>query len=872
MSTTEKAILKASKSKIIYIGMILGFIFVCSSSFLAYHYMGETKKQRLQHIKQMAQISRNSIEPILVEYRNIHITLEEALEQIRNRVRQMVYTDQFGKNYIFMSSYDGIMLVQPFEPDKEMTDMWDLQDANGFYIIRALVKTAKSEEGEGYVSYYYQRPGEKTAQEKISFVIGVPELGCYIGTGQYMADIRKNQQVYLVITIILTTVLIALLFTLLWTSIKEIRIQNTKLLKAEREVTAIFNNTFQFISSLTPDGILKRANRSALKIIEKNEVDVIGKPFWETPWWKGEELTTHLKKAIEDGAKGKFSRFEAVHEQPNKKLIHVDFILSPVFDENGDVVWLLAEGRDITEQTKARNDLIKEKVFFEYIIQSIPGLFFLYKQESNRFLMKNWNSEQHEKILGYGPEELLDADISMFVSEDNIPVLNSLIAKVIKEGSIKVQVDTKTKDNRNIPVLYLVKHFTHSGHSYLVGTGIELTEKIKAEEEKKTLETMLAKSQKMESLGTLAGGIAHDFNNILSAVLGYAELVLADLSVDDPRRAKQRQVIKAAVRAKDLVNQILLFSRQAELELKPIRLELIIMEVLKLIRSTIPTTVEIKHNIPPCSGTILADATQIHQIIMNLCTNAYHAMRESGGILEVSLTALKISNEEFFHSEFMLKPGPYLRLEVSDTGHGMDSFTLNKIFDPYFTTKEKGEGTGLGLSVVHGIVKNYGGAIKVYSELGLGTSVHVYFPVVDEADEKITQQTGNLIPTGNEHLLLVDDDQMIVDMMKQSLNPLGYQTTTYSSGLEALEAFRGNPYKFDLVITDMTMPQMTGMELSKRILKLRPQTPIILCTGYSELITRERAKDIGIKSFLHKPILREILTRTIREVLDEEKI
>jgi PAS domain S-box-containing protein len=871
MSTFEKPILKASKSKIIFIGIILGSIFICFSGFLAYQYMGETEKQRLQHLKQMVQVARNSIEPVLVEYRDLNITTEKALEQVRNHVRKMVYTDHLGKNYIFMSSYDGIMLVQPFEPNKEMTDMWNLKDAHGLYIIKALVGAANSLEGEGYVSYYYQRPGEKTAQEKISFVIGIPELGCYIGTGQYMGDIRKSQQVYLTNTIILTSVLMILLFSLLWTSIQEISTQNAKLLKAERELTAIFDNAFQFIGSLTPEGILKRANRTALELIGKSEVDVVGKPFWETPWWKGEELQGRLKNAIHDCSNGKVCRFEAVHEHQIGGIIHVDFILSPVFDEDGVVVWLLAEGRNISEQTEARNELIKEKVFFENIIQSIPGLFFLYKQEGKHYLMKKWNSEQHEKILGYSPEDLNNAEITSFVNDENLPILNNLITKVIKTGSLKIQLDTKTKDNRKVPVLYLVKHFTYSGSSYLVGTGIELTEKIQAEEEKKALETLLAKSQKMESLGTLAGGIAHDFNNILSAVLGYAELVIEDLPAEDPAIEKQKQVIKAAVRAKDLVSQILLFSRQSELEMQPVQLEMIIIEVLKLIRSTIPTTVEIKQNIPSNSGTILADPTQIHQIIMNLCTNAYYAMRESGGIMEVSLTEIKISDEEFVHSDFILDPGNYLRLEVRDTGHGMDSATLNKIFDPYFTTKEKGEGTGLGLSVVHGIVKNYGGEIKVYSELGLGTSVHVFFPKFDEADKQKAQQTDNAIPTGNEHLLLVDDDQTIVDMMKQSLSPLGYQISSYISSKEALEAFRLDPYNFDLVITDMTMPQMTGMELSKRILEIQPQTPIILCTGYSELITREKAKAIGIRSYLLKPVLRQVLTRTIREVLDESE-
>lgn len=868
----EKSFLRLARRKIVSIGLIIGLLFVCSLSFLAYQYMEKTREQRLSYLKEAVQIARNTIEPILVEYRSQNISIETALKQTRDLVRRMVYKDQFGRNYIFMSAYDGIMLVQPFEVENEMTDMWDLKDANGIYIIRALTKVAKSKEGQGYVSYHYQRPGETSAQEKISFVIGIPELGCYIGTGQYMADINNNQLIYIVEMAGVTFVLLLLLFVMISASMKEIGTQNVMLRKAERELTAIFDNTFQFIATLSPDGRLVKVNRSALSLIGKKESDVIGRPFWETPWWTSDEIKSRLKTAINDCSKGEFSRFEVIHKTKTNELIYVDFSLSPISDDEGHIISLLAEGRDVSEQTKVRNELTKEKTFFNHLIESLPGSFFLYKKVGDQYLMKQWNRKLHEQFFGYPSAELLNAPITKFVADKDLPALNSAISRLLEYGHISVQIDTLTKDKKIIPFLYQATYIEYAGDSFIVGTGIEITEKIKAEEEKKKLEAMLAQSQKIDSLGTLAGGIAHDFNNILSAVLGYAELVLAKLPPEDASRKMQSQVISAAIRAKNLVNQILLFSRQSELEMKPVQLEMIVKEALKLLRSTIPSIIEIKQNVSSDSGTVLADSTQIHQIVMNLCTNAYHAMKIEGGILEVSLTEQSVSKEEFIHSEFGLHPGTYLRLEVSDTGHGIDSVTLGKIFDPYFTTKEKGEGTGLGLSVVHGIVKNCGGDIKVYSELGRGTKFQVFFPKVDEDSTDNFEQTVAAIQRGSERLLLIDDDQMILEMTKQSLNSLGYTVAAYSSSQEALEAFRADPAGFDLVITDMTMPKMTGMDLGKKIMSIRPQTPIVLCTGYSDLITREKAQAIGIKAFLYKPVLREALAKTIREVLDKKQV
>jgi CheY-like chemotaxis protein len=372
----------------------------------------------------------------------------------------------------------------------------------------------------------------------------------------------------------------------------------------------------------------------------------------------------------------------------------------------------------------------------------------------------------------------------------------------------------------------------------------------------------------MEAIGTLAGGIAHDFNNILTSVIGYTEMTLRNLPEDSLVRKNLDQILKAGFRATDLVHQILAFSRPKEQERKPVHVAGIIKEALKLLRASLPTTIEIRQNIadPPESGIVMGDPTQIHQILMNLCTNAADAMRARGGILDVSLVEVEMDSPAAALFPDM-KCEPYLSLTVSDTGHGMDNAVVERIFDPFFTTKEPGKGTGLGLAVAHTIVKEHGGGITVRSAPGEGTSFHVFLPSIKHRASREAEVIKEL-HTGNEHILFVDDEEDVVELACQMLESLGYRITAKAGSLEALAALRAEPYQFDVVISDQTMPHMTGAELAKEILKIRPDAPIILCTGFSETITPEMAKAIGIREFIMKPFAMRDLTDAIRRSLD----
>lgn len=399
----------------------------------------------------------------------------------------------------------------------------------------------------------------------------------------------------------------------------------------------------------------------------------------------------------------------------------------------------------------------------------------------------------------------------------------------------------------------------------IIGVGRDIDDRKKAELEKESLQAQLIQSRKMESIGNLAGGIAHDFNNILASIIGFTELALDEAERGSTIEDSLQEVYTAGKRAKDLVKQILAFARQSEEERKPIQPGQIAKEVLKLLRSTIPVTVEINQSIDSESF-VMGNPTQLNQVLMNLCTNAAHAMQESGGILEVTIKDIpvdQITDVEVKNT----KNEDYLEIIVSDTGVGIAPNIIESIFEPYFTTKGPGEGTGMGLAVVQGIVETHGGLMHVESKIHEGSIFTLYFPITRKRREDHTYRPENL-PTGVEKILFVDDEALIVKMGEQILSRLGYHVTSRTSSLEALELFRSKPDDFDLIVTDMTMPIMTGDQFATEVIAIRPDIPILLCTGYSNKMSAETAAAAGIRAFAYKPIVKADLAKTVRKVLD----
>ena len=516
------------------------------------------------------------------------------------------------------------------------------------------------------------------------------------------------------------------------------------------------------------------------------------------------------------------------------------------------------------QKRRAEEALKKEKAFIESALDTLTDAFFVFDLEGN-FL--RWNRVVN-KVTGYSDDEVSAATPTDFFAEEEVPRVLEAIERVLKKGHASLEASVVTKEGKRIPYEFtggLLRDDQGNPLSICV-VGRDITERRREEAEKRKLEVQLQQAQKMESIGTLAGGIAHDFNNILAAIMGYIQL--AYYGASEPIRLRQYldKTLKASYRAKGLTNQILAFSRKSEQEQKPVQVHLIVKEALKLLKASLPSTVEICQNIATESDTILGDSTQIHQVLMNLCTNAHHAIGEKGGVLEVTLSPVDLDAEATASCPD-LQLGPYVKLTVSDTGQGMDHATVERIFDPYFTTKEKGVGTGLGLAVVHGIVKSHSGSIRVSSKPGKGSTFNILFPRLEVGAEEEAKPLKAL-PSGHERILFVDDEEDLVEIGQQMLGRLGYEFVAGTSSIEALKAFRTQPDKFDMVITDQTMPNMTGAELAQELMRIRPDIPIILCTGYSEVISEDKAKAIGIREFLMKPLDIHDLAKAIRKVLD----
>jgi signal transduction histidine kinase/CheY-like chemotaxis protein len=403
---------------------------------------------------------------------------------------------------------------------------------------------------------------------------------------------------------------------------------------------------------------------------------------------------------------------------------------------------------------------------------------------------------------------------------------------------------------------------------------MEITDRMEAQASARKLGRQLQQSQKMEAIGTLAGGIAHDFNNILAVIMGYTELAKVHAKAECwnrkcPVSNDLDHILRASERAKELVRQILTFSRQQdEYEKTPLQLGPAVKEALVLLRASLPQSIEIRDNIACGDALVLANATQLHQVIMNLGTNAHHAMGESGGILSVEVEQIELGEFDKKSKNLLLAPGRYLLLKVCDNGCGMERSVLDKIFDPYFTTKPLGQGTGMGLAVVHGIVKSHEGLISVYSEPGKGTSFLIYLPQLLGKTVEDAQENNEEAPMGTERILLVDDEPLVAKMQARLLESLGYSVTDETDPLRALQLFTSGPEDYDLIFTDMTMPKMNGAALAQKILALRPDMPIILCTGFSELVNEAKARALGVKAFAMKPLVRKSIAEIVRKALE----
>ena len=759
--------------------------------------------------------------------------------------------------------------------------------------------------------------------------------------------------------------------------------------ETEQKLKAIFNHRFQMTGLLDTDGKVLMANDTVGRMVGVDSSELTGKHIWKLPhFFHSRELQLQIEASVKKASRGDPVSIETTHVDLEGNIRNVDFSLTPVKDDWGNIIYIIPEGRDITEKKLSEEKLIESERNYREIYNAGSDAIIIHDAETGKIVDVN---QPMLEMFGYNREEALKLEIGDLSSEESpytqieavkkiqrakkagpqlfewfachkggtcfwIEVALSIttiggkgrVLAVLRNITQRKQLDSELrlvkhsiehsaypffwiqKDSRLVyvneaacqslgytdaelctmhvndidpdfsmetwpefwgklksgktltfesrhgrkngevfPVEITANHLEFEGQEHLFAYVKDISDQIAYETRQKRLERQLQQAQKMEAVGTLAGGIAHDFNNILSSILGYTELAQFGEHDSEKPRHYFDEVLKAINRAKDLVSQILTFSRKQDQELKPLKAGVVVKEALKLLRSSIPVTIEIKSYIDPNCGLILADATRFHQIIMNLCTNAYQAMKQSGGLIKVNLRPFSCEYEIILSGGVLLEQGSYLKLEVADTGHGIPSEYVDRVFEPYFTTKEKGEGTGLGLAIVHGIVEDFNGKLDVISKVGQGTTFLIYLPVIGDINNKETK-LDNLpsLTGGNEHILFVDDEKSLVKFNKIMLESIGYRYTGFTKSSDALNAFADSPDDFDLVVTDMTMPYLTGDQLAREMREIRPGIPIILCTGFSDSLLSEQAKGVEFSGYLSKPILKKNMAAKIREVLD----
>ncbi len=595
---------------------------------------------------------------------------------------------------------------------------------------------------------------------------------------------------------------------------------------------------------------------------------------------------------------------EIVLRRPDGEPISALCNAGPIFDEQGKITGGIVAWRDITRQKQAEDELRRHRDHLEELVgertteleESSRKLqeevlerrkaeeAIRKSEEQYRLVVDNANegiiiaqdgmfryvNPRMAEMIGHTPEELISKPFADFIHpEDRDTVVDRHLKRIAGHklpGSYTFRILDREGNIKWLEINAI--RIDLFGKPATLNFCMEITERIRVEEEKKKVEAQLAQAQRIEALDRFAGGIAHDLNNILYPIIINVEELLDEEPQGSFRHDILTQTLKAANRQKDLVRKILSFGRRSEQNMQPIRVGSLLEETIAFVRSTIPSTIEIRYAIDAASDLILGDHIQIQQVIMNLCRNAADALESQKGVIEVRLHNTRL---ELVHAQQKLQPGEYLQLEVRDTGHGMKPEVMDRIFEPFFTTKGVGQGTGMGLSVAHGIVKSHGGVITVESKEGKGTLFTVCLPVLDgetQARAYFADRSGPSLQ-GKESILLVDDEELVLSSLQRALKMSGYRVSALKDGREAVRAFEKSPDEFDLVITDLTMPGMTGIELSRKILDIRPDIPVILCTGFNDAVDDQEARSLGIRELLLKPAGSTELKNAIRRVLEK---
>jgi two-component system, cell cycle sensor histidine kinase and response regulator CckA len=621
-------------------------------------------------------------------------------------------------------------------------------------------------------------------------------------------------------------------------------------------LAAIVESSNDAIIGSDLQGITTSWNQGAEKLYGYSEKEMVGQSLARLIPPDRREEEDQVLQRTRQGERVAF--FDTVRRCKDGRFIDVSLTVSPVRDATGQVVGVSRVARDITELKRAELELRHREAYFRSLIEYASDLITLVDEEGNI----HFQSPSIQRVLNLKPEKMTGRNISEFIHPEDLPRFSAIIRRALANPDSPVTIECRLQHQDGAWHLFAAvgRSIPHDfDGKRVVFNSRDITAS-------RNLEEQLLQAQKMEAIGTLTGGIAHDFNNMLAGILGSAELVREDLGPSHPSQEYVESITTAAQRARELVQQILTFSRRRDSEKRVLSLQPVVGECAKLLRSTIPAMVKITHYLEPHCPPVLADPTQIHQVIMNICTNAWHALPETGGHMDISLRSVEV-DAALVAQHRELRPGPYVRLAVTDNGHGMDAETRKRIFEPFFTTKPSSKGSGLGLSVVQGIIKSHHGAIHLESEPGKGTTFQVYLPA-RATNPKETSQPAQAIPHGRgERILFVDDEPIVGRPAEEFLKRLGYEVTRCEQSDEALARFRQTPQDFDLIITDWAMPGMSGTELVSAMQEVRPDIPMLLMSGFVGAAVEKTAKAMGFGEVLIKPVNPELLAQAVDLVL-----
>ncbi|SCA57471.1 putative Histidine kinase [Candidatus Terasakiella magnetica] len=650
---------------------------------------------------------------------------------------------------------------------------------------------------------------------------------------------------------------------------------------AEADLTRQKNETERFLQiaeaiilQLDKNGCITMINQRGLEVMGYQENELIGQNWFETAI--PPEMRLRVQKVFSDlfepivplGQKQHSSYFENDIITKNGHLRRVYWHNALETDREGNVIGILSSGQDITARKDAEDALKVAEGSLRAIIEATSEGFAI--TDLKRLELVDINTALHE-MLGFSRADMLFQPIAKFIHPNDRHILDSYHQEAQTQVHRSFELRMLCCDGSSVPVEINVSTLPSetSQTPCSVAFITDITKRREQEKSQSLLEKQLRQAQKMETIGTLAGGIAHDFNNILTPILGYSSLISSRIPKDDPNYERMLQIAKSAKRGADIIKQILTFSRRSESERKTISLSPVVQDAMQLVKATTPANIDIELHISQNCPPVVADNTQIQQLVLNLCTNAAQAMTEEGGTLKVEMGLCDI-DEKLAKTSLNLHEGPHIRITIEDNGHGMDEKTANRIFDPFYTTKESGKGTGLGLAMVHAIIQEHKGEIFVETTLGHGTIFTTYLPVsCAPVEENITEheiESGN-----NECALIVDDEALNTNFLEELLEEVGYQFESYNNSMQALDAFTAEPNKYNIVLTDQTMPKLKGHQLAKAIREIRPEIPIIMMSGYDQNVTAEEVSEFDVDLFIQKPVPIDKLTHAMHQLLNEKR-